>query len=412
MKEIRIIPSKSDAHRALICAALSDTPCRVEIGEGSKDILATRACLSAMGGVARDQDNPGRRDRTCLLPCGESGSTLRFLLPVAGALDLDALFAAEGRLGQRPLSPLREELEAHGCMVSPQGQVPVTISGQLRGGSFQLPGNVSSQYVSGLLFALPLLAEDSQIRVTAPVASAGYLDLTLAVIRRFGIEIGLTEDEAGRTYRIPGGQTYHGPADYQVEGDWSNAAFFLAAGVLGREPVRVRGLRNDSVQGDRKIGDLLRAFGARVDTEEDGLTAWPGAGRLRGITVDADGIPDMVPALALVASQAEGETRIENAGRLRLKESDRLTSVASVLNGLGARVEELQDGLIIHGSGLLEGGTADGANDHRIVMMAAVASLASRSPVIIHGSQAVQKSYPAFFRRLAELGLDGNLRAE
>ncbi len=432
MKEIRIIPSKSDAHRALVCAALSDTPCRVVMEETSKDIIATEACLSVMNGVVTDGDNPGRRDRTCVLPCGESGSTLRFLLPVAAALNLRAEFITEGRLGSRPLSPLREELVRHGCEMSPAGDEPVVIEGPLLGGDFYLPGNISSQYVSGLLLALPVLPRDSTVHVGTPVESSGYLDLTRSVIRRFGVRIGLEKNGKEWIYTIPGGQKYRRREEYFVEGDWSNASFFLAAGVLGREPVRVTGLNRDSLQGDKKICDLLREFGAEIKEERNGnpaetedgtgasgedrteyedVTAFPGKGNLRGITCDCGGIPDMVPVLSLIATQAEGDTRLVNAGRLRLKESDRLRSVSELLNGLGGNVEELDDGLVIHGTGRLKGGVADSFNDHRIAMTAAVASLASEDPVLIRGSRAVEKSYPEFFLRMRELGLDGNLRA-
>lgn len=403
MKTVRIIPSKSDAHRALICAALSQDPCRVEIEATSKDIEATRSCLQALC-LARDE---GLEE--AVLPCGESGSTLRFLLPVAGALGIRGKFLPEGRLPQRPLKPLDDQLRLHGCRLTPQGQVPLVIEGKLRGGVFDLPGNVSSQFISGLLFALPVLAEGGEIRLTSPLASAGYVNMTLRTIRRFGI----TVEEIEKGWSVPGGQHYAGPAEYLVEGDWSNAAFWLAAGLLGREPVRVEGLSFDTAQGDAAVIPILREFGADIwiDRQAGAAEARPSLGQLTGMTIDAEQVPDMVPVLALTAAFAEGTTEIVNAGRLRMKESDRLASVTRLLIGLGARIEERSEGLIITGSGgkLLDGGIADGENDHRIVMTAAAASVACRKPVTILGHQAAAKSYPDFFRVLEKIGLNGNV---
>ncbi len=402
MREISAIASKSDAHRALICAALSQLTsgrtCQISCENVSKDIEATRSCLTAL--LAGEET----------MQCGESGSTLRFLLPIMGALGHTAAFYTEGRLPLRPLSPLYEELEAHGCILSAQGSSPLVIRGKLTAGRYVLPGNVSSQYVSGLLFALPLLTGDSRIVIGGTLESRGYVDMSLQVIRDFGVEIIETQDG----FAIPGRQQYVAPDTYQVEGDWSNSCFWLAAGALLEDGICVKGLRQDSLQGDRKILELLKAFGAAVQVSEEGVCVYPE--KLRGMTIDASQIPDMVPVLAVLACAADGETVIANAGRLRIKESDRLATVTQALRSLGAGVQELPDGLVLEGTGRcngsrpLRGGAVDGAGDHRIVMMAAIASLLCSEPVAITGAEAVEKSYPDFFRDLKRLNLDGTVR--
>ena len=335
--------------------------------------------------------------------CGESGSTLRFLLPVMGALGRKASFRMEGRLPQRPLSPLYEELERYGCKLSRQGDNPLTIEGQLQPGAFRIPGNVSSQFISGLLFATPLLSKHSQILVEGPLESAPYVDMTIRTLRAFGIK--LRKTEVG--FFIPGGQRYTAPETYQVEGDWSNACFFLAAGAILDGGVRVTGLKMDSLQGDKAILKILDKMGAIINVEEDAVSVT--AGRLEGTEIDASQIPDMVPILAVLASAAKGITTIYGAGRLRIKESDRLCAITQVLTALGGGVRELPDGLMMQGVGRLKGGTIDAHNDHRIAMMAAIASLISDEKVIIKGADAVNKSFPTFFDVLKEAGLDDNI---
>lgn len=407
MIRVTIIPSKSDAHRALICAALSDSPCEVVCPRTSRDIEATKQCLATL------LDAPD--GRTADLRCGESGSTFRFLLPIVGALGKAACFHPEGRLAARPLSPLYQELVRGGMTLSPEGTVPFFASGQLYPGTYTIPGSVSSQFVSGLLFALPLLPSESVLRVEGGLQSAGYVRMTENTIRKFGVRILEKQEGNALVFRIPGGQRYRGPAVYRVEGDWSNAAFWLAAGVLGKEAVAVDGLSMETAQGDRAVVPILRAFGGKIEETEEGpggayrVTALPSRGNLHGVRIDARDIPDLVPVLALTASLAEGETRIEHAERLRLKESDRLKTTAALLNGLGAEVEERPDGLRITGRKELSGGDADGAGDHRIVMTAAAASVAALSPVHIHGSGAAAKSYPGFFEEWERAGLAGNL---
>lgn len=402
MKTISIIPSKSDAHRALIAAALSEDPCEVICEAASRDIEATSGCLAAIA----EAKATGAK---AMMDAGESGSTLRFLLPVVGALGIRGSFALQGRLAKRPLSPLYEALKEHGMRLSRQGVSPLSFSGHLKSGAYALPGNVSSQFITGLLFALPILPGDSTLTVTGRLESAGYVDMTLRTLDRFGIRVERVMGNMGTVYEIPGGQRYQAPADYRVEGDWSNAAFWLAAGAIGKETVAVTGLSASSAQGDKEILDLLRRFGAEVKQEEDRVTVHPAGGRLTGIEIDAGGIPDLVPVLSLVASVAKGETLIRGAGRLRAKESDRLTAIHEVLGSLGAEVEEMPDALLIRGKERLTGGAADSVNDHRIAMMAAIASLITEGPVTLTGWEAASKSYPSFYEVLRENDLDRNL---
>ena len=398
------IPSKSAAHRLLICAALADTPTTIPCPQSSQDIDATAACLRALGAeIQRDaqgfQVTPLDRSaglRRCTLPCGESGSTLRFLLPVAGALGVTAAFQLKGRLGQRPMEPLVSQLQAQGCTIT-QAPDCLTISGQLQPGQFTLPGDVSSQFISGLLLALPLLGAESSLTVTGTVESAGYIAMTLRALSAFG----LTPEQKAWHFTLPP-QGFHSPGTTPVEGDWSNAAPWLCMGVLAGTGVTLTGLDPDSLQGDRAVCQVLRAMGGSVGWTGDTLQASPAP--LHPVEIDARNIPDLVPVLAATAALIPGETRIVNAARLRLKESDRLTTTAQTLNALGGQVEETADGLVIQGKPSLPGGQVDAQGYHRIAMAAAVASVGCTGPVTITGAQAVEKSYPGFWRDLGALG--------
>ena len=398
-----IVPprSKSAAHRALIAAALAGSG-EVRGVQPSDDVLATLGALPALGVEARLTGETARLSpaaqaagETPVADCAESGSTLRFLLPVFAARGIPVTLTGRGRLPQRPLGVYRDCLPAHGISLHGVG-LPLTLSGRLKGGEYRLPGDVSSQFITGLLFALPLCAQDSVLRLTTPLESAGYVDMTLAVLRRAGIDIERMADG----WRIPGGQRYS-PRTYEVEADWSQAAFLLAAGALGGE-VTVRGLDGDSVQGDREIVPLLRRFGAAVEYTPDGIVCRRAP--LHGIDIDASQIPDLVPVLAVVAAAAQGTTRITGAARLRLKESDRLSATADCLRRIGASAEERPDGLVVEGGRPLTGGETPGCGDHRIVMSMAVAALACTRPVTITGVGAVAKSWPAFFSDLQSIG--------
>ena len=402
---LRAIASKSAAHRLLIAAAFADAPTRIRCEQINEDIAATADCLSALGATVTREDpyytvTPIQKIPTeASLPCRESGSTLRFMLPIAAALGVRTQFMLAGRLPNRPLSPLREVLEENGITLSPTGSNPLCMEGRLTGDRFAVAGNVSSQFISGLLFALALCMEGGRLDVLGRLESAPYVDMTCDALRRFGAEI--TETADGYTVHTPAHKALQN--EVTVEGDWSNAAFPLSAAAIGGE-IAMTGLDLSSHQGDREILALLSRFGAEVIADEQYVTVRHRT--LRGIDIDASQIPDLVPVLATVASVAEGQTRIFGASRLRLKESDRLVTVREMLSALGASVTETEDGLIIDGKPTLAGGTVSAAGDHRIAMSAAVASVACTSPVTITGAEAVSKSYPAFFADMKALHLD------
>lgn len=404
---VQIPPSKSAAHRALISAALCETPCTVSPIDTSADMHATLNGIRAMGKNAEFADGivhiePGEPEAAPTVDCGESGSTLRFLIPIFAALGITATFVGHGRLPERPIGVYTELLPQHGVQVETAGGLPLKISGKLKSGDFCLPGNISSQFITGLLFALPLLEGDSTITLTTELESKGYIDLTVQVLGGFGIEI----FETATGWAVPGGQKYKAEK-CTVEGDWSQAAFFLSMAAVGGGPVELHGLSMDSLQGDKTCVELWRKFGLTITEKNGVLTAEnpnvsePFRG-LKGISIDAAQIPDMVPALSVTAAFAEGETVIYNAARLRIKESDRLSAMEEALNSLGAEVIAKPDGLVIRGKEHLAGGRADGRNDHRIVM--ALAAAGCDCTVTVTDAQSIRKSYPGFYRDLTAIG--------
>jgi 3-phosphoshikimate 1-carboxyvinyltransferase len=363
--EIEAITSKSAAHRALICAFLCGQE-TVKIDNTSNDIEATINCLSAM----KDKKQP-------VINCRESGSTFRFLLPLSVVLCDNAKFIGEGRLPERPIADLLNALKINGAEFS-SDILPFEVSGKLRSGEYVLPGNVSSQFVSGLLFALPLLDGDSIIRLTSRLESKAYADITVNMLRNFGVEI----TEENNNYIIKGKQTYKAPKVINVEKDWSNAAFFLAAGV------KVTGLDLNSAQGDREIVNILKQF----ETEKN-------------LEIDVSEIPDLLPILAVSAAVSQGKTILYNAARLRLKESDRLSAVSEMLNNFNVSVIEETDRLIITGGRKLRNiKPIDSKGDHRIVMSAAICACYCENETIINNAEAVEKSYPKFFEDFRKLG--------
>ena len=402
--KIKAIASKSVMHRMLICAAFADAPTRILCEETNNDIEATAACLGALGAKIERKAPyyevfpvvPSEIKRGALLPCGESGSTLRFLLPIAAALGAECSFLLEGRLSDRPLSPLREELESHGVSIS--GKDTLTVSGRLSGDKFTIDGGVSSQFISGLLFALSLLNKSSVLTVTGNIESAPYVDITCDALSLFGAPVQKQDNK----YFVSANSHFNSPSYLEVEGDWSNAAFPLALGVLGGE-VEVYGLNPNSSQGDRAIVDILSRFGADISLSTDG-TYIARRSSLAGTDIDASQIPDLVPVLATLASVARGKTRIYGASRLRLKESDRLATVCETLSLLGANIKQTDDGLLIEGVPSLTGGRVYSHNDHRIAMSAAVASAVCEGAVSIEGAEAVNKSYPSFWESVQTLG--------
>lgn len=417
---IRAIASKSMAHRLLICAALCPGPTSVHCATTSRDIEATIRCLGALGArIKRDgewlrvtplagtsaSDNIRASRDNAQLDCGESGSTLRFILPVVCALGGPASITCHGRLIERPLSPLYEELIAGGAKLTEPGYSPIKVKGRLRAGRFELPGNVSSQYVSGLLLAAPLLGGPSEVLVGKPIESRPYIDLTIAALSAFGVEVDEVQEQHGERnltcFSLSPSTPYRSPGEVKVEGDWSNAAIWLAAGALGGE-LSVTGLNLASRQGDRAVLAALAKMGARVRRGQNSATVSPGAPT--GSEMDVSNIPDLVPPLAAVAALAPGTTRLTGCARLRLKESDRIETVCAGLGALGAQITNEGDDIIVEGLPHLSGGLVDAAGDHRIPMMAAIAATRCRTPVTIRGAECVEKSYPTFFDDYRALG--------
>lgn len=448
-------PSKSAAHRALICASLADGNSVIRGISGSKDMKATIGCMCALGAQIEQIDDHSVRikgigangsmvDSSIVLDCIESGSTLRFVLPIAAALGVDAHFTGQGKLPERPMTPLADEMKKKGIIFSPDGRdcLPFDIHGKLEAGIFEIPGNISSQYFSGLIFALPLLDADSEIVVEGNLESKSYVELTLKMIEDFGITI-IKTDEG---FKVPGNQTYSA-SDIEIEGDYSQAAFWFAAGALGSD-VEVAGLRYDSAQGDKEAVDVLCRFGANVTRKnlktgekgsitiarlgtdagavcetagevaggvvcgadggsDDGTAGGMSGGIVGGMSaadVDSSDIPDVIPVLSVAAACCEGTSTFYNAGRLRLKECDRLSAMALSLEKLGIEVSETENELIVTGGRLKGGCEVSGFNDHRIVMSMAIAALSCEEPVVITGVEAIAKSYPDFFEEFRRLG--------
>lgn len=401
---LEAISSKSHVHRLLIAAALADGESVIETNIISEDMQATMDCLTALGAEIQVKENviyvnpisrapeEEKKDEILLNP-RESGSTARFILPVASVLCKQFEMIGSGKLPTRPFAPLCDCMRKNGAVIS-SDYVPLQGSGTLKPGIYALPGNVSSQYISGLMFALPLLEEDSDIMLTTKLESKAYIDITTDVLKQFGIR--MTETKDG--YHIPGRQRYHTPGMIKADGDWSNAAAFLCMGAIAGE-VKMTGLNLDSTQGDKEIVSVLEQFGAKVLREESSVTV--SSKKLNAIRIDVSQIPDLVPVLCIVAGLAEGRTVFENAGRLRMKESDRIATTKAMLSVLGAEMTVAQENgmtnLCIEGIKEYNGGCIDGAGDHRIVMAAAVASVRATKEILIQGTQAVNKSYPGFF---------------
>ena len=409
MGAISSIASKSVAHRLLICAALSDRKTIIRCANINKDILATVDCLKAMGADICYKDSCfhvtpiGTKANSKFLLCNESGSTLRFIIPIASALGGEWNFIMEGRLHERPLSPLKEELEAHGISFNYPASNNLCVSGKLGCGEYSISGNVSSQFISGLLFALSIIEGKSLLHIIGEIESAPYIEMTVDALEKFGAEIIRNNNKF-----MVIGKKLHSPQKLEVENDWSNAAFPLCAAALSGGSVTLNSVNFSSHQGDIKILDLLNAFGAKVTKKETSVTIT--GKKLRGIEINAEQIPDLVPVLATVAAGAEGTTKIYGASRLRIKESDRLASTYEMLTRLGADVTLTDDGFIINGKERLSGGTVDSYNDHRIAMSAAVASTICENKVTVIGAQAISKSYPDYWKDVSKLGLDIELQ--
>lgn len=405
---VNVPPSKSDVHRAIICAAMANGVSRISPVALSNDIKATIGCIKALGADAVLENNVLTVDgtnmyknKTALLDCGESGSTLRFFIPIAAVGNINATFVGKGKLPQRPIGIFTEALPKAGTVCKTEGGLPLEIKGQLKSGIFKIPGNVSSQFITGLLLALPILEGDSEIVLTSPLESVGYIAMTIRTMKQFGVNIQATE----KGWHIKGGQSYK-TCDYTTDGDWSQAAFFMVLGAVSGK-VTVKGVAKDSTQGDKKCAEILARFGAKVTQLDNEVTVEKG--ELKAITIDASQIPDLVPVLSVCAAFAEDTTKIINAERLRIKECDRLKATAELLNNLGGKVKELSDGLEITGVSSLKGGNVNGYNDHRIVMSAAVCAARSDEDITATFAMSINKSYPDFYIDYNSIGGKANV---
>jgi 3-phosphoshikimate 1-carboxyvinyltransferase len=430
---ITIPPSKSMCHRGIICAGLAKGLSVVNNISLSEDILATLNAIKALGANIEVENleassmlkqdilsiegevfkgfygvkiNGGdnKKEENIIIDCYESGSTLRFLVPIAAALGINAVFLGKGRLGDRPLRDYynifdSQKLKYSNC----NGKLPLTIEGKLMAGDYKVSGNVSSQYISGLLMALPLLEGTSKILIDSRLESRPYVDMTIKVLERFSIEI---ENHDYKEFLIIGNQRYK-PCNYMIEGDYSRAAFWLVAGLIGNN-IDCIGLNNDTVQGDKVILDIIQKFGGtykvrNLTTTTTATTTYPGI-TTSGVIIDGAECPDLIPIVAVLAALSKGKTQIINSSRLRFKESDRLKAIASELNKIGAKIIEKQDGLEIDGVEAFSGGVVDSWNDHRIAMAMAIASTRCKGPLTLKGSECVKKSYPNFWEHFKLLG--------
>lgn len=410
---VKIPPSKSMAHRAVICAALSDGISKISNVEFSDDIIATINAMRALGAVINESEEGylevkgiyynnviQTRDFSRVVDCNESGSTLRFLIPISLAFEGVTRFIGRGNLGKRPLDTYYNIFDEQNIEYSyKKDELDLVVTGLLKSGTFKVRGDISSQFITGLLFALPLLDGDSNIIITTELQSKGYIDLTLSAMRDFGIEV-INNDY--KEFIIKGNQKYES-REYRVEGDYSQGAFFLVADALGSE-VEILDLKEESLQGDRAVIDILEKMGMNINKSRDSIKGKIN-GALKSTIIDGSQFPDIIPVLALAAALSEGRTEIVNAGRLRIKECDRLNAVTLELNKLGAKITEKKDGLVIDGVKELIGGSEVWSHkDHRIAMTLAIASTICREPIVLKDFECVSKSYPDFFNDFKQLG--------
>lgn len=403
--EVNVPASKSIMHRALICASLSNGSCTISNTYLSEDIKATIKCLENLGAsfeIFEDKikvNGIKQTPKNAVLDCNESGSTIRFLIPIAMALGVDSEFIGKGKLVTRPLNTYVEAFQNKGVEFNYNGCLPALSSGKLKSGNYTIKGNVSSQFITGLLFALPLLDGDSTITVLPPFESKSYVDITLSCLKSFGIEI--KQDDL--TFYIKGNQSYKA-TDYYVESDYSQVAFFLVGNVLGNN-IKVKNFYRNSVQGDSAIIDILEKIG--VECIFDNGLLQTNIKSKNSFNIDASDIPDLVPILCVLASFCDGVSTISNVYRLKIKESDRILSTMDIIKNLGGKIsyDENNDKITIYG-GLSKFNpcTLKTYNDHRIAMCSAIASTICTDDVTVLGAECVNKSYPTFFEVFKNLG--------
>ena len=411
--EVKIPPSKSMAHRAIICAALSDGLSIIENIDYSDDIIATIEGMKALGASIVKYDDyleivgiyksNKENNEFRIINCNESGSTLRFLVPISMLFSGKSKFVGKGNLGKRPLTTYYNIFENQGIEYScEEGNLNLIINGKLKPGNFEVEGNVSSQFITGLLFTLPLLNSDSKITITTKMESKGYIDLTLQVLKLYGIEI---VNHEYKQFIVRGRQEYKA-RDYRVESDFSQAAFYLVAGALGND-VTLLDLNLDSLQGDKATIDFLKQMNCEIVENDEGIKVVSHG--LKATTVDASQCPDVIPVVSLALVLASGHSEVINAGRLRIKECDRLQATVEELNKLKAHAVEHESSMELDGVETLTGGNVSSHDDHRMAMMLAIASTVCKEPVIIDNKECVKKSYPSFWEDFEMLGgkIDG-----
>lgn len=412
--EVKIPPSKSMAHRAVICSALSSGVSKIENIDYSEDIIATIEAMKSLGAIITKYDDflevrglfneENKREFLRTIDCNESGSTLRFLVPISLLFSGMTRFIGRGNLGKRPLTTYYNIFEKQKInYIAEDGKLNLLVDGLLKSGEFEVEGNVSSQFITGLMFTLPLLDGDSKIIITTELESKGYIDLTLCAMKDFGIEI-INNDY--KEFIIKGKQSYKS-RDYRVEGDYSQAAFFLSADALGSEVV-LKDLEINSLQGDKEVIEILERMNVEVINVEEGIIGKT-KGELKATVIDGSQCPDIIPVLAVVAALSSGTTTIINSSRLRIKECDRLKAITSELIKLGANIKETEDGLIIEGKEKFLGGVEVWSwNDHRIAMSIAIAATRCKNPIILSDWECISKSYPNFFEDYKKLGGEVN----
>lgn len=419
---VRVPSSKSVGHRLLICAALADGESKIYDLSMSKDIKATMLALQAIGatftlekdehdisfwqvrGISHSDGNKinisdENFQKEIIINCGESGSTLRFMIPVALTVADNLCFEGKGRLVERPINEFFPIFEKNQIQMVYDGKLPLKLKGKLKAGNYSISGKISSQYTTGLLLAAPLWGSQSEINICGDMESKGYIDLTLESMRLFGVNV---FRDTWKRFELRANQCYL-PTTVCVEGDFSQAAFWIVAGLIGKEHIKITGLNKSSVQGDRVILDFVTQMNGRLLWEDGNLLVYPS--QTVGMIIDASQCPDLIPVMCVLAALSEGETRVVNGKRLRLKESDRICATVTELKKLGATIEETEDGMIVQGNETFIGGCkVEGWNDHRIVMAMAIASTRCELPIEINGCEAIEKSYPDFFKDFKELG--------
>ena len=402
---VQVPPSKSLAHRAIICASLAKGVSRIDNIEYSKDIQATIKAMKSLGTKIEEYDDYLIIDGTTTytkqnseIDCEESGSTLRFMVPISIVAENKVHFIGRGNLGKRPLDTFYEIFERQNIgYIYKKDVLDLYVIGKLKPDHYLIPGNISSQFITGLLFALPLLKGDSIIEITSPLESKGYIDLTLQMLDQYGIKI---INNNYKSFIVRGNQEYTAH-DYRVEADFSQAAFYLVAGAIGNDVV-LKDLNLDSLQGDKATLDILKAMKATVDVVDEGIKVT--AQKLVATTVDASQCPDVIPVVCVALALAKGKSEVVNAKRLRIKECDRIEATSSQINELGGMVTELSEGMIIEGINEFEGGNCSSYDDHRIAMMLAIAATRCKHAIIIDNMECVEKSYPSFWEDYQSLG--------